>query len=168
MFAAGADVVQLDEPFLEARPEKARQFGVAAIERALDGISGTTALHICFGYAARVANKPSQYAFLGELEPSKVRQVSIETAQSRLDCSGLAGLPGKQIMLGVIDLHDLTVETPAVVAGRIRRALPYVPVERIIVAPDCGMKFLPRDIAFGKLQAMVAGAAILRRELARP
>jgi 5-methyltetrahydropteroyltriglutamate--homocysteine methyltransferase len=167
LFAAGADVVQLDEPFLQAYPDKARAFGVAAINRALEGIQGTTAVHLCFGYGALVKSKPSGYSFLPELEATRVAQVSIETAQSKLDCSLLARLPGKQIVLGVLDLQDTAVETPATVADRIRRALPHVPAERLIVAPDCGMKYLPRDVAFGKLQAMVAGAAIVRRELTR-
>ncbi len=167
LFAAGADVVQLDEPFLQARPEKAREFGVQAIDRAIEGVSGTTAVHVCFGYAARVKHKPSAYSFLPELERSKVEQVSIETAQPKLDCSVLAGLPSKSILLGVIDLGDMAIETPDTVAGRIRRALRYVPVERIIVAPDCGLKYLPRDVAFGKMKAMADGAGIVRREFAR-
>lgn len=166
LFAAGADVVQLDEPFLEAYPDKARRFGVMAINRAIEGVQGVTALHLCFGYGAMVKNKPSGYGFLPELEATTIDQVSIETAQSKLDCAILARLPSKQIMLGVLDLHDLTVETPAMVAERIRRALPYVAPERIIVAPDCGLKYLPRDVAFAKMKAMVEGAAIVRRELA--
>ncbi len=164
LFAAGADVVQLDEPFLQAQPEKARAFGLEAINRAVDGAGGTTALHLCFGYAARVNAKPSAYSFLPELEGANVDQISIETAQPKLDCAILAELPGKQIMLGVLDLGDPAVEAPEVVARRIRNALPYVAAERIIVAPDCGMKYLARDIAFGKLAAMVQGAAIVRRE----
>jgi 5-methyltetrahydropteroyltriglutamate--homocysteine methyltransferase len=167
LFAAGADVVQLDEPFLEAYPDKARDYGVAALDRAVVGAGGTTAVHLCFGYGAMVKSKPSGYRFLSELAASKVDQVSIETAQSRLDCSVLAQLSNKQIVLGVIDLHDTTVETPAVVAERIRRALPYVAPERIVVAPDCGMKYLPRAVAFAKLEAMVAGAAIVRCALAQ-
>jgi 5-methyltetrahydropteroyltriglutamate--homocysteine methyltransferase len=164
-FAAGVDVVQLDEPFLQARPEQAQRVGVQAINRALDGVKGTTAVHICFGYAARVKDKPSGYSFLAELEQSKADQISIETAQSRLDVSVLAKLPSKQIMLGVIDLADMNVESAETIAGRIRRALPYASAERILVAPDCGMKYLPRDIAFGKMKAMVDGAALVRREL---
>jgi 5-methyltetrahydropteroyltriglutamate--homocysteine methyltransferase len=166
-FSAGVDVVQLDEPFLQARPEEAQRVGVQAINRALEGIKGTTAVHICFGYAARVKNKPTGYSFLAELEQSKADQISIETAQSHLDLSVLAKLPSKQIILGVIDLADMSVETPEQIAERIRRALPYVPAERIIVAPDCGMKYLPRDIAFGKMKAMADGAAIVRREIGR-
>jgi 5-methyltetrahydropteroyltriglutamate--homocysteine methyltransferase len=165
LFAAGADVVQLDEPFLQARPEAARRFGVPAIDRAVDGVGGTTALHLCFGYAARVKDKPSGYSFLPELAASKVDQISIEAAEPKLDCAILARLPDKQIILGVLDLGDTEVETPARVAERIRRALAYVAPERLIVAPDCGLKYLPREVAFGKLQAMVAGAAIVRREL---
>jgi 5-methyltetrahydropteroyltriglutamate--homocysteine methyltransferase len=165
LFAAGADVVQLDEPFLEAYPDKARAFGVAAINRAVEGVQGATAVHLCFGYGSMVKNKPAGYAFLPELEATAIDQVSIETAQSKLDCAALARLPTKQIILGVIDLQDVTVETPATVAERIRRALPYVSPDRLIVAPDCGLKYLPRDVAFAKLKAMVEGAAIVRREL---
>jgi 5-methyltetrahydropteroyltriglutamate--homocysteine methyltransferase len=165
LFAAGADVVQLDEPFLQAYPDKARAFGVAAINRALEGINGTTAVHLCFGYGALVKSKPSGYSFLPELEATTADQVSIETAQSKLDCSLLTRLPSKQIVLGVLDLQDTAVETPATVAERIRRALPHVAAERLIVAPDCGLKYLSRDVAFGKMQAMVEGAAIVRREL---
>jgi 5-methyltetrahydropteroyltriglutamate--homocysteine methyltransferase len=165
LFAAGADVVQLDEPFLQAYPDKARAFAVEAIDRALEGVSGVTAVHLCFGYGSMVKNKPSGYSFLSELEATSVDQVSIETAQSKLDCALLAGLPSKHIVLGVLDLADISVEAPATVAERIRRALPYVPPERLIVAPDCGLKYLPRDVAFAKLQAMVEGAAIVRREL---
>ncbi|MGE5158440.1 MAG: uroporphyrinogen decarboxylase family protein [Gemmatimonas sp.] len=165
LFAAGADVVQLDEPFLQARPEAARRFAVPAIDRAIAGVGGTTALHLCFGYAARVKEKPSGYSFLGELAASKVDQISIEAAEPKLDCAILERLPDKRIILGVLDLGDMKVETPALIAERIRRALPYVEPERLIVAPDCGLKYLPREVAFAKLQAMVAGAAIVRREL---
>ena len=166
LFAAGADIVQSDEPYMQARPEKAKRFGVQVLDRALEGIGGITAMHICFGYAAVIHNRPSGYSFLAELEASKVRQISIETAQAKLDCSVLEKLPSKTILLGVLDLSDMTVETPETVAARIRRALPNVPPERIVVAPDCGLKYLPREVAFGKMQAMVAGAAIVRRELA--
>jgi 5-methyltetrahydropteroyltriglutamate--homocysteine methyltransferase len=165
LFAAGADVVQLDEPFLQAQPEKARAFGVVAINRALDGVGGTTAVHLCFGYGARVTDKPSAYSFLPELEGCKAQQISIETAQPKLDCAILESLPGKQIMLGVLDLGTPAVETPETVAARIRNALPYVSADRLIIAPDCGLKYLPRDAAFAKLKAMVDGAAIVRREL---
>jgi len=164
LFDAGADMVQLDEPYLQARPEKAREYGVAALERALEGIEGTTAVHICFGYAAIIHDRPSGYSFLPELAACSCDAVSIETAQSGLDCSILAELPGKKIILGVIDLGDHTVEPADVVAERIRRALPYVPAADVIVAPDCGMKYLPRAVAFAKMQAMAEGARILRAE----
>src|SRR5262247_1191063 len=165
LFVAGADIVQIDEPYMQARPEKAKQFGVQVLDRALEGIGGITAMHICFGYAAVIHNRPSEYSFLPELETSKIRQISIETAQAGLDCSVLEKLPSKTILLGVLDLSEMTVEPPEVVATRIRRALAHVSPERIVVAPDCGLKYLPREIAFGKMQAMVAGAAIVRREL---
>src|SRR5438093_2652463 len=165
LFAAGADIVQIDEPYMQARPEKAREYGLKALNRALEGVKGTTAVHICFGYAAIIHVRPSGYSFLGELAGCSCQQVSIETAQSNLDCSVLKALPGKKIVLGVIDLNDLTVETPDKVASRIRRALPYVRAEDVIVAPDCGMKYLPREAAFGKLKAMVEGARIMRAEL---
>ena len=164
LFAAGADVVQLDEPYMQARPDKARQFGLKALDRALEGIQGTTAVHICFGYAAIIHQRPSGYSFLPELAGCGCNQVSIETAQSELDCAVLATLEGKKIMVGAIDLADMTVETPDVVVARIKRALPYVKPENIIIAPDCGMKYLPRDVAFGKMRAMVEAAKILRRE----
>ena len=165
LFAAGADVVQIDEPYMQARPDKARQIGVAAVKRALDGVTGTTALHICFGYAAIIHVRPHGYNFLPELADTPVKQISIETAQANLDTSVLAKLPGKTIILGVIDLSDMAVETPEKVAERIRRALPYVPAEKLIIAPDCGMKYLPRDVAFAKMKAMVDGAAIVRKEV---
>ncbi len=165
LFAAGADVVQIDEPYMQARPEKARQYGLKALNQALDGVSGTTCVHICFGYAAIIHERPSGYSFLGELAGCRCAQVSIETAQSQLDCQALEALSGKQILLGVIDLSDMTVESPETVAARIRRALPHVPAEQILVSTDCGMKYLPRDVAFAKLQALVAGAALVRREL---
>jgi len=165
LFAAGADIVQIDEPYMQARPEKARQFGLKALNRALEGITGTTAVHICFGYAAVIHVRPSGYSFLGELAGCTCRQVSIETAQSNLDCSVLKILPGKTIILGVIDLNDMTVETPGKVASRIRRALPFVASENIVVAPDCGMKYLPREVAFEKMKSMVEGARIMRAEL---
>jgi 5-methyltetrahydropteroyltriglutamate--homocysteine methyltransferase len=166
LFAAGADVVQIDEPYMQARPEKARQYGLKALNRALEGITGTTCVHICFGYAAIIHQRPSGYSFLPELAGCSCQQVSIETAQSSLDCSVLTQLPGKKILLGVIDLSDMTVETPEVVAARIRRALPFAPAENIIVSTDCGMKYLPREVANGKLHALVQGAAIVRREVA--
>jgi len=165
LFAAGADVVQIDEPYMQARPEKARQYGLKALNRALEGVAGTTAVHICFGYAAVIHARPSGYSFLPELADCSCRQVSIETAQSKLDCAVLAKLEGKKIMVGCIDLDDMNVETPETVAARIRRALPYVKAENVILAPDCGMKYLPRDVAFGKMKAMVEAAKILRHEL---
>jgi 5-methyltetrahydropteroyltriglutamate--homocysteine methyltransferase len=165
LFAAGADIVQLDEPYLQARPEEARRYGVAAINRALDGVTGTTAVHLCFGYAAIIHDRPSGYSFLPELAAARCDQVSIETAQSGLDCSVLSALDGKTVILGVLNLGDATVETADEVAARVRRALPYVPAERLVLAPDCGMKYLPRDAAFGKLTAMTQAAAQLRAEL---
>ena len=165
LFAAGADIVQLDEPFLQAQPDKARRFGFAAINRAIEGVAGTTALHLCFGYAARVAEKPSGYSFLPELEGANVQQVSVEAAQPKLDPAVLGALPNKQVMVGVIDLGDMNVETPQVVAGRLRAALRHVPAERLIAAPDCGMKYLPRAVAYAKMCAMVEGARIVRAEL---
>jgi 5-methyltetrahydropteroyltriglutamate--homocysteine methyltransferase len=164
LFAAGADVVQLDEPYLQARPEEAKRYGVEAVNRALTGISGTTAVHVCFGYAAIIHDRPSGYSFLPELAAASCDQVSIETAQSGLDCSVLASLTGKTIILGVLNLGDHAVESAGDVVARVRRALPYVPPERLVLAPDCGMKYLPRDAAFGKLQAMTAAAARLRAE----
>jgi len=164
LFAAGADVVQIDEPYMQARPEKARQYGLKALNRALEGVDGTTAVHICFGYAAIIHARPSGYSFLPELADCRCSQVSIETAQSNLDTSVLAKLGDKKILVGCIDLSDESVETPDIVAGRIRRALQHVPAERVILAPDCGMKYLPRDVAQGKLRAMVDAAKILRRE----
>jgi 5-methyltetrahydropteroyltriglutamate--homocysteine methyltransferase len=165
LFAAGADVVQIDEPYMQARPAKAKQFGVEVLNRSLKGITGTTAVHLCFGYAAIIHQRPPGYSFLPELEAADVQQISIETAQSHLDCSVLAALPSKTILLGVLDLSDMTVETPAIVADRIRRALPYVDVNKIVVAPDCGLKYLPRDVAFGKMRALVQGALVVRNEL---
>jgi 5-methyltetrahydropteroyltriglutamate--homocysteine methyltransferase len=151
---------------MQARPEKAREFGLRALNRALEGVSGTTAVHICFGYAAIIHQRPSGYSFLPELAGCHCAQVSIETAQSNLDCAVLAKLAGKKILLGVLDLSDMTPETPEQVAARIRRALPYVDAKNIVVAPDCGMKYLPRDVADAKLRAMVEGARIVRHELA--
>jgi 5-methyltetrahydropteroyltriglutamate--homocysteine methyltransferase len=164
LFAAGADIVQIDEPYMQARPEKARQYGLKALHRALDGVTGTTAIHLCFGYAAIIHERPSGYSFLEELAATPVKQISIETAQSSLDCSVLEKLPGKTIILGVLDLSTYEIETPETVAARIRRALPYVSAERLVIAPDCGLKYLPREVAFGKMKAMVAGAAQLRRQ----
>ncbi len=165
LFAAGADIVQLDEPYLQARADEARRYGVKAINRALAGITGTTAVHLCFGYAAIIHDRPAGYSFLPELAACSCDQVSIETAQSGLDCSVLAALDGKTVILGVLDLSDTGVETADTVIDRVRRALPYVPADRLVLAPDCGMKYLPRDAAFGKLSAMTAAAAQLRSEL---
>jgi len=166
LFAAGADIVQVDEPYLQARPEAARQFGVGALNAALEGSTGTTAVHLCFGYAAIIHERPSGYSFLPELAACAADQISIETAQSGLDCSVLAGLAeaGKTIILGVVNLGDHAVETAGEVAGRVRRALPYVPAGQLVLAPDCGMKYLPRESALGKLKAMTAAAATLREE----
>ncbi|CAG0980736.1 MAG: 5-methyltetrahydropteroyltriglutamate--homocysteine methyltransferase [Rhizobiaceae bacterium] len=166
LFAAGADIVQIDEPYMQARPVKARAYGLKALNRALDGIEGPTAVHICFGYAAIIHERPSGYSFLPELAGCSCGAVSIETAQSSLDCSVLANLPDKTIILGVLDLSTHEVETPDTVAARIRRALPYVPAERLVIAPDCGLKYLPRDVAFGKMKSMADGAAIVRASLA--
>ncbi len=166
LFGAGADVVQIDEPYMQARPDEARAWGQRALNQALEGVDGVTAVHICFGYAAIIHTRPSGYSFLPELQDCACRQISIETAQSNLDCSVLTALAGKTIMLGVIDLSDMQVETPATVAARIRRALPFVKAENVVVCTDCGMKYLPRDVAMGKMQAMVEGANIVRRELA--
>ena len=166
LFAAGADVVQLDEPYMQARPDAAREYGVEVLERALDGIDAPTIVHICFGYAAIIHERPEGYSFLPEIEGTSADGVSIETAQSNLDCSVLEQLPSKTIVLGVINLDDTAVESAATVAERIGRALPYVDAERIVVAPDCGMKYLPRESAFGKLESMVAGAAAVRVEAA--
>jgi 5-methyltetrahydropteroyltriglutamate--homocysteine methyltransferase len=166
LFAAGADIVQIDEPWMQQHPDKAKQYGVKVLNRALEGVTGTVAVHLCFGYAAVVQDKPSGYSFLAELEDSKAQQVSIETAQPKLDLKVLRELPSKTIILGVIDLADKTIETPQVVAERIRGALAHVPAEKIVVAPDCGMKYLPRAVAFGKMKAMAEGAAIVRGEFA--
>jgi 5-methyltetrahydropteroyltriglutamate--homocysteine methyltransferase len=165
LFAAGADIVQIDEPYMQAMPEKARQFGLKALSRALDGAPGETAVHLCFGYAAVVKSRPPEYQFLTELDVTPVSSISIETAQSALDCSVLGRFAAKNIILGVLDLSTDDVETPETVAARIRRALPYIGAVRLIVAPDCGMKYLPRDVAFEKLRAMVAGAAQVRAEV---
>src|SRR5256714_6070784 len=164
LFSAGADIVQIDEPYMQARPEKARQFGLKALNRALDGVSGVTAVHICFGYAAIIHARPSGYSFLPEFAGCSCQQVSIETAQSNLDCSVLDKLRGKKIMVGVIDLEDMTIETPQKVVQRAKRALEHLKPEDMILAPDCGMKYLPRDVAFGKMKALVEGAKLLRAE----
>jgi 5-methyltetrahydropteroyltriglutamate--homocysteine methyltransferase len=167
LFAAGADIVQLDEPYLQARAGEAAQYGVKVINRALDGVTGLgiTALHLCFGYAAIIHERPAGYSFLPELAACDVEQISIETAQSSLDCSVLSSLEGKTIILGVIDLSDPAVETAETIAERVRQALPYVPASKLVIAPDCGMKYIPRATADGKMAAMAAAAAQLRAEL---
>ena len=162
--AAGADVVQIDEPWLQARPDKAARYGVKAINRALQGIGGTTVVHLCFGYAAAVKDKPTGYSFLPQLADTTAAQISIEAAQPRLDLAVLKPI-GKTIMVGVIDLGSPKVETPQEVADRIRAALKHVPAERLVLAPDCGMKYLTREAAFGKLKSLAEGAAIVRKEL---
>jgi 5-methyltetrahydropteroyltriglutamate--homocysteine methyltransferase len=167
LFAAGADVVQIDEPWMQQHPDAARAYGLKALDRAVDGVTGTVVVHLCFGYAAVVHDKPTGYSFLPELESSKATQVSIEAAQPKLDLSVLTKLLSKQIILGVIDLSDPSIEAPETVAVRIRKALPYITPERLVIAPDCGMKYLARDVAFAKMQAMVGGAKIVRDELAR-
>jgi 5-methyltetrahydropteroyltriglutamate--homocysteine methyltransferase len=164
--AAGADVVQIDEPYLQARPEPAREYAVAAINRALDGIEGETVLHTCFGYAHIVHDRPSGYPFLSELNGCVATHLSLEAAQPNLDAQVLRELPDKTIVLGVLDLGSSEVETPGLVADRIRRALEVVSPDRLVVAPDCGMKYLPRERAFRKLQAMVAGACLVGEDLA--
>jgi 5-methyltetrahydropteroyltriglutamate--homocysteine methyltransferase len=166
LFAAGADIVQLDEPWLQARADNARRYGLKAINRALAGVKGTTALHLCFGYAALVKDKPSSgYSFLSELADSAADQISIEAAQPHLDLSVLEALHGKTVLVGVLDLNQRTVETPDEVAIRIRAALEVVPAERLVVTPDCGMKYLPRAVAFGKLKSLADGARAVRAEL---
>jgi 5-methyltetrahydropteroyltriglutamate--homocysteine methyltransferase len=162
LFAAGADVVQLDEPWLRANPEEARAYAVTAIDKALEGATGVTALHLCFGYAAMVQGKPRRYAFLTELEGSMVQQISIEAAQPKLDLAALQEFSTKAIVLGVLDLSDMQIESPEAIAAKLREALRYVPPERLVVAPDCGMKYLPRAVAYRKLRAMTLGAAIVR------
>lgn len=164
--AAGVDVIQLDEPWVRTAPDEAARYAVAAIDRALDGVDGPTVVHLCFGYAAVVAEKPSGYAFLAGLADCAATQISIEAAQPRLDLGILRDLAGKQVMLGVLDLGDPAIETAEQVAERIRAALKHISADRLIPAPDCGMKYLPRATAFGKLRALAAGAAIVRRELA--
>ena len=166
---AGADVIQLDEPWLRNNPDKAKRYAVKAINRALEGITVPTVVHLCFGYAAVVpgASKPAGYAFLPELADTTAQQISIESAQPKIDFGVLKELSGKKIVLGVIDLSDRNVETPETVAARIRRGLEFVAPENLIPAPDCGMKYLARDVAFGKLQSLSRGAAIVRAELTK-
>ncbi|MBW0094315.1 5-methyltetrahydropteroyltriglutamate--homocysteine methyltransferase [Pseudonocardia sp. KRD-184] len=166
LHAAGADVVQIDEPYMQARPDAARAYGLAALNAALEGVTGTTAVHICFGYAAIIHERPEGYSFLPELAGCSVDQVSIETAQSGLDLGVLADLSGKTVLLGVVDLSDPAVETPEVVAGRVRRAFAHTAPENLVISTDCGMKYLPRESAEGKMRAMAGAAALLRAELA--
>ena len=166
LFAAGADIVQLDEPYLQARAEKAARFAIKAINRALDGIDGTTALHTCFGYAHIVHNRPGGYPFLEELADTKAQQISIESAQQNVDLGVLKSLGGKTMIVGVLDLADNSrVEDVDTVVNRIKNALRFVDAERLVLAPDCGMKYLPRDTAFGKLAAMTKAAEKVRAEL---
>src|SRR5690606_1256364 len=163
--AAGADIIQLDEPWLESRVDAARRYAVRAINRALEGLETTTTVHVCFGYAALVADKPSRYAFLAPLADTVAAQLSIEAAQPRLDLGVLADLAGKTVVLGVLDLGTSDVERAETVAERLRAALRHVPPSRLVAAPDCGMKYLERHVAFAKLCALVDGARIVRREL---
>ena len=165
LFAAGADIVQLDEPWLQAKPELAEEYGLDALNAALEGAAGTTVVHICFGYAALTKNRPAGYSFLPQMKDCTCDQISIETAQASLDTSVLETVRGKTILVGVLDLADHTVETPEIIAQRIRRALPHVDADKIVVAPDCGLKYLPRAVAFGKMKAMADGAALVRAEL---
>jgi 5-methyltetrahydropteroyltriglutamate--homocysteine methyltransferase len=165
LFEAGADIVQVDEPYMQARPEAAREYGLDALKRATDGLPGTSAVHICFGYAAIIHERPEGYSFLPELAGSPVQQISIESAQSGLDLGVLRDLTDKTIILGVLDLSVAEVETAEVVAERVRRAFPYLPPAHLVVAPDCGMKYLPRESAEGKMRAMAGAAMLLRAEL---
>lgn len=165
LFAAGADVVQLDEPYLQARPEAARRYGAEVLTRALDSAAGTTALHICFGYAAIIHQRPEGYSFLAELADTPVDQISVETAQSGLDPAALAPLREKGVILGVIDLSTPVVETADTIATRIRRALPFVDTGKLVLSTDCGLKYLPREAAIGKLHALAEAAALIRSEI---
>jgi 5-methyltetrahydropteroyltriglutamate--homocysteine methyltransferase len=165
LFDHGADIVQVDEPYMQARPEKARQYGIQALNRALLDVNGTTAVHICFGYAAVIHVRPEGYSFLPELSSCSCNQISIETAQSNLDCRVLEQLPNKKIILGCIDLSDMNIESPVLIASRVKKALKFVAAENIVLAPDCGMKYLPKEVANGKLKAMVQAAQMLRSEL---
>jgi len=163
LFAAGADVVQLDEPYMQARPEAAEAYGVDALNAALKGVSGDTCVHICFGYAMLIHERPEGYSFLPQLANACCKQISIETAQSSLDCNVLTSLPDQTILLGVIDLSTSEVETPELIVDRVERALPYIDKERLVLAPDCGMKYLPREVSLAKLEAMVSAAKTLRK-----
>jgi 5-methyltetrahydropteroyltriglutamate--homocysteine methyltransferase len=163
---AGADIVQLDEPWLQARADRAARYGVKAINRALEGVAGTTVVHLCFGYAAAVKEKPSGYSFLGQLAETRATQISIEAAQPRLDFAVLRELAPKSVMVGVIDLSTNAAESAEQVAERIRAALKHIAAEKLVVAPDCGMKYLARDVAYAKLAALARGAAMVRKEIA--
>ncbi len=163
--AAGADIIQLDEPWMQARPEAAARYAIDAINRALEGVEVTTIVHMCFGYAEIVKDKPSGYSFLPQLSGTIADQISIEAAQPKLDLSVLRELPDKKILVGVLDLGTAEIETAETVAGRIRAALEHIPAERLIPAPDCGMKYLDRSVAFGKLKALAEGAAVVRSEI---
>jgi 5-methyltetrahydropteroyltriglutamate--homocysteine methyltransferase len=165
LFAAGADIVQIDEPYLQARPDAARAYGLKALNAALDGVTGTTAVHLCFGYAAIIHERPEGYSFLPELAGCSADQISIETAQSGLDLGVLSDLMEKTIILGVLDLSTPEVESVDTVAARARRAFDRMPPEQLVLAPDCGMKYLPRDAAFRKMQAMAGAARALRAEV---
>ena len=165
LFIAGADVVQIDEPWVQARPEAARDYAIPSINRALEGVEGTTALHLCMGYAAMIKDRPDHYHFLEELSQCPVDQISVETAQPNLDLSALIPIADKTIILGVINLDDMTVESEQLVADRIERAFEFLAPENVIPAPDCGFKYLPRDIAFAKLQALVEGTRLVRQKL---
>jgi len=166
LFSAGADVVQLDEPYMQARPEAANEYGIAALNRALEGVQGTTCVHICFGYAALIHARPEGYSFLPQLHQACCSQISIETAQSSLDCSVLQHIPDQTILLGVIDLSTEEVESAETIVARVERALPFINKERIVLAPDCGMKYLSREASFGKMRAMAEAAKILRARYA--
>jgi 5-methyltetrahydropteroyltriglutamate--homocysteine methyltransferase len=164
LFAAGADIIQLDEPYMQARPEAAEAYGIEALNAALRGTAGTTCVHICFGYAALIHERPEGYSFLPQLHQACCHQISIETAQSNLDCSVLSSLPEQTILLGVIDLSSPEVESIETIVDRVQRALPYIDKERVVLAPDCGMKYLPRDASLQKLSNMVEAAKILRSQ----
>jgi len=164
LFAAGADIIQLDEPYMQARPEAAEAYGIEALNAALRGTAGTTCVHICFGYAALIHERPEGYSFLPQLHQACCHQISIETAQSDLDCSVLSSLPEQTILLGVIDLSSPEVESVETIVERVQRALPYIDKERVVLAPDCGMKYLPRDASLHKLSNMVEAAKILRSQ----
>ena len=165
LFAAGVDIVQLDEPYVQARPEAAREYAVQAIDRAVADAAGATVLHVCFGYGKHVDDKPAGYAFLGELDACQADEVSIECAQPRLQMDLLQQLPNKRVHVGVLDLRDVQPESPELVAERISAALEVIPAERMVVAPDCGMKYLPREVAFAKLSNMVAGRDMVRDQI---